>query len=295
MYTLDEIEDGQGILWKLFNIRHEELFTVSELWRSHSNENAEKDVSQKLFDKIMFIGTYCGCKKLTNIYGSHGSKKYLWKLNAVARVLKASPMKTVRDFSKKTIRNTTNSPWCSLSESYTSVKLWQQCTGGKFSIGTGPFLHGNWSRRLTEEHVQPDIQLQDMAIEGEETSSMVLKKGQLIAIRGWCYWAYSWHWFTESDPQEKVKGNILTLYSEDDVIVFQREEQWKGGNMLFAHVICTESDEYSAVEGLWVCHREWNILCWIKLPMAKYVKLQLHLDSPLHPSMKKQWKLKKIT
>ena len=68
MYTLDEIEDDQGILWKLFNIRHEELFTVSDLWRCHSNEDDGKDVSQKLSDKMMFIGTYHGCQKLTDIY-----------------------------------------------------------------------------------------------------------------------------------------------------------------------------------------------------------------------------------
>ena len=101
----------------------------------------------------------------------------------------------------------------------------------------------------TEEHVQPDIQLQGMAIEGEETSSMVLKKGQLIAFRGcegYCFNAIELTAdidLQKVTPRKKVKGNILTPYSEDDVIVFQREEQWKGGNTLFAHILRTESDE----------------------------------------------------
>ena len=88
-----------------------------------------------------------------------------------------------------------------------------------------------------------------MAIEGEETSSMVLKKGQLIAFRGcegYCFNAIELTAdidLQKVTPRKKVKGNILTLYSEDDVNVFQREEQWKGGNMLFAHILRTESDE----------------------------------------------------
>ena len=33
MYMVDEIEDNQGILWMLFDIRHEQLFTVNDLWK----------------------------------------------------------------------------------------------------------------------------------------------------------------------------------------------------------------------------------------------------------------------
>ena len=34
-------------------------------------------------------------------------------------------------------------------------------------------------------------------------------------------------------PWSKVKGNILTLHSKDeeDVVTFQGEDPWKGGNM----------------------------------------------------------------
>ena len=43
----------------------------------------------------------------------------------------------------------------------------------------------------------------------------------------------------------KVKVNILTLHSEDeeDVVIFQKEDQWKGGKMQFAHMLRKEKDE----------------------------------------------------
>ena len=39
--------------------------------------------------------------------------------------------------------------------------------------------------------------------------------------------------FKRMTPRSKVKGNILKLYSEDeeDVVIFQREDKSKGGNM----------------------------------------------------------------
>ena len=51
--------------------------------------------------------------------------------------------------------------------------------------------------------------------------------------------------FKKMTPRSKVKGNILTLYSEykEDVVIFQREDKWKGGNMQFAHILRTEKDE----------------------------------------------------
>ena len=37
----------------------------------------------------------------------------------------------------------------------------------------------------------------------------------------------------------------MTLHSEDegDVMIFQREDQWKGGNMQFAHILRKRKDE----------------------------------------------------
>ena len=51
--------------------------------------------------------------------------------------------------------------------------------------------------------------------------------------------------FKKMTPRSKVKGNILTLHSEDeeDVVIFQREDQWKGGNMQFAHILRKEKEE----------------------------------------------------
>ena len=45
-------------------------------------------------------------------------------------------------------------------------------------------------------------------------------------------------------PRSKV-----TLYSEDDVIVFQRKEQWNGGSIQFAHIVKTEKYEIVQVNG----------------------------------------------
>ena len=248
MYTHDEIKDDQGMLWKLFNIRHEELFTVSDLWRCQSNEDDGKDVSQKLSDKMMFIGTYHGCQELTDVYGRRGSKEDLSKLNAVARVLKASPMKTVRDFQRRQF----GTPPTLLGVHYQRATHQLNSDNNalvQISLLEQEHSHMGIEAEETEEHVQPDIQLQGMTIEGEETSSMVLKKGQLIAFRGCEGYCFNAIGLTADidlqkvTPRKKVKRNILTLYSEDDVIVFQREEQWKGGNMLFAHILRTESDE----------------------------------------------------
>ena len=44
-------------------------------------------------------------------------------------------------------------------------------------------------------------------------------------------------------PRSKVKENILTLYSEDDVVVFQRGQQWKVGSIQLAHILRTEKYE----------------------------------------------------
>ena len=35
----------------------------------------------------------------------------------------------------------------------------------------------------------------------------------------------------------------MTLYFEDDVVAFQREEQWKGCSIQFAHIARTEKYE----------------------------------------------------
>ena len=53
MYTMDEIEDDQGILWMLFDICHEQLFTVNDLWKCQSTLAEEKTISKNLCDKML--------------------------------------------------------------------------------------------------------------------------------------------------------------------------------------------------------------------------------------------------
>ena len=83
-----------------------------------------------------------------------------------------------------------------------------------------------------EENRVCDILLQGMTV-GEVTPSHI-EEGELISFRGcerYCFDAIE----LTSDinlqkvtPLTKLKGNILPLYSEEDICVFQTEQQWKG-------------------------------------------------------------------
>ena len=97
MHTVDEIENDQGILWMLFDICHEELFTVNDLYGCQSTLGEGKVISKNLCDRMLYVGQINGCQKIINIYAKQGSKKIIAKLNAVAKALKASSMKTLRD------------------------------------------------------------------------------------------------------------------------------------------------------------------------------------------------------
>ena len=90
------------------------------------------------------------------------------------------------------------------------------------------------------------MDIQNEAVEFEENMPLtVFRKGDLIAFRGrdeYCLniieLTNDIH-FKRMTPRSKVKGNILTLHSEDekDVVIFQRGDKWKGGNMQFAHIL----------------------------------------------------------
>ena len=84
-----------------FDIRHEQLFTVNDLWKCQSTLSEEKAILKNLWDKILYIGQISGCQKTIDIYAKHGSKEDIAKLNAVANALKASPMKALRDFQRR--------------------------------------------------------------------------------------------------------------------------------------------------------------------------------------------------
>ena len=96
MCTVDEIEDDNGILWMLFDIRHEQLFTVNDLWKCQSTLGEGKAISKNLCDKTLYVGHINGCQKITDIYAKHGSKEDIAKLDAVTKALKASPIKALR-------------------------------------------------------------------------------------------------------------------------------------------------------------------------------------------------------
>ena len=89
-------------------------------------------------------------------------------------------------------------------------------------------------------------EIQNEAVEFEENMPLtVFRKGDLIAFRGGDEYCLNIIELTNGidfkrmTPRLKVKGNILTLRSEDekDVVIFQREDKWKGGNMQFAHIL----------------------------------------------------------
>ena len=64
MYTVDEIENDQGIVWMLFYIRHEQLFTVNDLCKCQSALGEEKAISKDLCDKMLYVGQINGCQKI---------------------------------------------------------------------------------------------------------------------------------------------------------------------------------------------------------------------------------------
>ena len=100
MCKVDQIEDDQSILWMLFDIRHGELFAVNDLWKCQSTLGEGKAVLKNLCDKMLYVGQTIGCQKMTDIYAKHGSKEDIAKLNAVAKALKASSIKALRDFQR---------------------------------------------------------------------------------------------------------------------------------------------------------------------------------------------------
>ena len=90
-----------------------------------------------------------------------------------------------------------------------------------------------------------DVEIQNEAAECEENMSLtVFRKDDLIAFResdGYCSNVIELTNdidFKRMTPRAKVKGSILTLHSEDeeDIVIFQREDQWKGGDI---YAICS--------------------------------------------------------
>ena len=101
MCTVDEIEDDKGILLMLLDIRHEQLFTVNDLWKCQSTLGEGKAISKNLCDKMLYVAQINGFQKIIDIHAKHGSIQDIAKLNVIAKALKASPMKVLRDFQRR--------------------------------------------------------------------------------------------------------------------------------------------------------------------------------------------------
>ena len=76
---MDETEDGKGILWVLFDICHEQLFTVNDLWKCQSTLGEGKTNSKYLCDKMLYVAQINGCQKIIDIHAKHGSKEDIAK------------------------------------------------------------------------------------------------------------------------------------------------------------------------------------------------------------------------
>ena len=250
-YSVDEIEDDQGILWQLFDIR---LFTTHDLYICISLSNDNKEIPRDLAKKLFYVGTFDGCKKITDLYNKPCSGEERSALNAVAKALKASPMKTLRDFQRRQF----GTPLTLLGVHYNrgihhlSSELSSIESLSSLERQNPPVQDVS----VVEVNVQLDVDglLLGVGAEGggsqEIIKSHTFKKGELIAFRGTDDYNFNVIELTNQvDPSKikarsKVKGNILTIYSEEgDVVIFQQEEQWQGGSMLFAHVPRTDNDE----------------------------------------------------
>ena len=86
-----------------------------------------------------------------------------------------------------------------------------------------------------DEFAECDVEIQNEALEFEENMPLtVFRKDDLIAFResdGYCCNVIELTNdidFMKMTARSKAKGNMLTLHSEDeeDVVIFQREDQW---------------------------------------------------------------------
>ena len=97
------------------------------------------------------------------------------------------------------------------------------------------------------------MEIQNEAVEFEENMPLtVFQNGDLIAFGGSDGYCFDIIELTNDidskkmTPRSKVKGNILTLYSEDEqnVVTFQREDQWIDGKIQFAHILRKEKTKW---------------------------------------------------
>ena len=68
--SFDDIDDERKecLLWRFFNARHEELFTVTDLKRA---ENSKRLGKEYLTDNMHYIGTNESCRHYIDLLASH--------------------------------------------------------------------------------------------------------------------------------------------------------------------------------------------------------------------------------
>ena len=131
---------------------------------------------------------------------------------------------------------------------------------------------------VVEVNVQLDVDGLLLGAGGSQEiiKSHTFKKGELITFRGTDDYNFNVIELTNQvDPSKikarsKVKGNILTIYSEEgDVVIFQQEEQWQGGSMLFAHVSGQIMMKLLYLMPLGLLLKKEHFLQWKKLLLMK--------------------------
>ena len=98
--SFDDIDDERKecLLWRFFNARHEELFTVTDLKRAEDSKRLGKEY---LIDNMQYIGTNESCRPYVDLLASQKlTDKSSQVLKATHMALKSREMKKVRDFQK---------------------------------------------------------------------------------------------------------------------------------------------------------------------------------------------------
>ena len=80
---------------------HEELFNVGDLRKVRNLEKSNKLVPNTLNKKVLYIGGWERCYKVTEVFAGDVSGQSTTFLHTVMKALKAKPMKTVRDFQRR--------------------------------------------------------------------------------------------------------------------------------------------------------------------------------------------------
>ena len=99
--SFDDIDDERKecLMWRFFNARHEELFTVTDLKRA---ENSKRLGKEYLTDNMQYIGTNESCRPYIDLLASQQlTEESSQVLKATHMALKSRKMKNLRDFQKR--------------------------------------------------------------------------------------------------------------------------------------------------------------------------------------------------